>query len=402
MSNSLAIATVTSALQNMLQRGATADLPQPLITEFSLGNTRVTAAPLDKARTPPNNVNQLNVCLFQVGPNAALRNLDTGGPRPPVALELHYLVTAYGGNDDDRAAHILLGQAIRTLNDRSLLTDTQALRDALRGNDLADQLDRVRLTPRPLTLEDLSRVFSMYQTQARAAVAYVASVVLIDSAAPRRAPLPVLRRDLDVIASLGPTLRSLAPPQDRGFALLGDAVRLSGEQLRAASVRVRLTHPRFPNPIDLTPANTGSATQLDVTLPSDPAALPAGVYGVRVALRDGAEERTTNTLLLPLAPEFTAPANPVARVGGTATITLPVRPSVLPGQQAALIVGDREVDAPPRQAAAAQLVFTVPAAPAGTFFLRLRVDGVESDLLDRTTPPDQPPAFNQARRVTIT
>lgn len=403
MSNSLAIATVTSVLQNMLVRGATADLPQALVTDLNLGNTKVTAAPLDKARTPPNNVNQLNLCLFQVVPSAALRNIDLGGPRSPVALELHYLVSAYGGNDDDRAAHVLLGQAVRLFNDRSLLTDLQAIRDALRGNDLAEQIDHVRLTPRTLSLEDLARVFSMYQTQARASAAYVASVVLIDSTAPRRSPLPVLQRSLTAVPSprFGPLLDAVTLPQGRSFALLGDALELSGEQLRGTTTLVRLSHPRVTNPIDLTPANTSTGALLRVALPNNPALLPAGVYGVRVVVREGAAERTSNTLILPLAPEFTPPAAPVARVSGTATITLPIRPSVLASQDVALLLGDREIAAPARQATAAQIAFAVPSAPVGQHFVRLRVDGVESDLLDRGAPPDAPPAFNLARRVTI-
>lgn len=401
MSNSLAIATVTATLQNMLLRGATSDLPAALVTELGLGNTRVTAAPLDRARTPNNNVNQLNLCLFQATPSAALRNLDLA-PRSPVALELHYLVTAYGGNDDDRAAHVLLGQAARTLNDRSLLTDFQTIRDILRGNDLADAIDHVRISPRPLTLEDLSRVFSMYQAPARISLAYLVGVVLIDSTAPRTSPLPVLRRRLDVAPAVaGPALFDVAAPQGRLFMQLGDALQLSGQQLRAGATLVRLTHARLAAPVDLVPS-VASAEQVQVAVPNNPAVLPAGSYGVSVVLRDGAITRTTNTLLVALAPQVTLPNAAIARVGGTATITIGVRPSVLPTQRVALILGDREVDAPARAAAVNQLTFQVPNAAVGAHFVRLRVDDVESDLLTRATPPPDPPTFDLTRRVTIT
>lgn len=400
MSNTLAIAAVTSALQNLLQKNATADLPQSVITDLSLGNVRVTVGPLDRTRNPNNKFNQINLCLYLVAPNAALRNLDLGGPRPPLALELHYLVSTYGNDDDDRAAHLLLGQALRLFHDRGVLPDAD-LRAALKGNDIADQIDAVRLSPRALSLEDLARVFGMYQTPARPSFAYTASVVLIDSAAPRRAPLPVLRRGADGRTlnvapdlRLGAAIEAVEPPQAREFALPGDVLVVRGSQL-APAARVRLTHLRLGTSLDLTPAAGSTDTALRVALPTDPAQLSAGVHGVSVVLG----ERITNTLLLALAPEITTAAPKATRnAAGVAQVTLDVRPAVLPSQQVALILDDREIPGPERTAAATQLVFRVPAAPLGDHFVRVRVDAVDSDLVDRTAPT---PSFHP-RRLTIT
>jgi hypothetical protein len=45
------------------------------------------------------------------------------------------------------------------------------------------------------------------------------------------------------------------------------------------------------------------------------------------------------------------------------------------------------------------LTFPIPRAPAGSHYLRLRVDGAESWLVDRTQVP---PVFDPTQRVTIT
>lgn len=408
MSNALAIAAVTSTLQQILQRSLVADLPPT--SEINLGNPAITTAPLDRARKSRENVHQLNLYLFQVVPNAQLRNLDIGGARSPVALELHYLITAFAAGDDDRAAHMLLGQAMRILNDHAILGPTE-LQQSFKGNDLAEQIDGVRLTPRAISLEDLGRVWAMAQTQARLSIAYVASVVLIDSTTPRRTPLPVLRRGAAdrgvqlVLSNIpGPQLLELSLPQDRSFTLLGDALELTGQQLRAPEVRVRLVHPRLAAPIDLTPANTSTATRILAQLPNTPATLPAGVYGLSVALRDpnvAGSERTTGAFSLPLAPEITTSPIPPAKrnAQGVVSVTLDVRPAVLPAQQVALLVGDREVPAPARPNPTQRLTFTF-ASPVGEFLLRLRVDGVDSDVVVRTA--NAPPTFNPALRLVVT
>ena len=67
MSNATALAAVTATLQSILHAGIT--------SETDLGDTIVTTLPPDKARGS-NTVNQLNLFLYQVLPNAAYRNRD--------------------------------------------------------------------------------------------------------------------------------------------------------------------------------------------------------------------------------------------------------------------------------------------------------------------------------------
>src|SRR5689334_17339365 len=99
MSNSLAIAAVTATLRNLLTSG--------IVGDPDLADTTVTAQSLDKARGT-NNANQVNVFLYQIMVNPALRNMEPlqvvkrgESGQPAMPLNLHYLITAYGRDNDD-------------------------------------------------------------------------------------------------------------------------------------------------------------------------------------------------------------------------------------------------------------------------------------------------------------
>jgi hypothetical protein len=125
-------------------------------------------------------------------------------------------------------------------------------------------------------------------------------------------------------------------------------------------------------------------------------------------MTDGADVRTTNELPLTLAPRITSalPLNVARQGNGSAEITLQFKPLFRPGQRAVLLVGDREVPAEPLPTPpdppdpTDTLTFIVKDAPVGTHFLRLRIDGVDSILVQR--PPGQPPVFDATQKVTIT
>src|SRR4029450_9173721 len=103
-----------------------------------LGDLEVTTQPPDLARKTITKV-QLNLFLSQTTVNAAWRNLDpprqvrpgeTGAPS--LALNLHYLLTAYGPGESDPTSLGLraLGNAMSVLHDNPLL-DAAAVRDVL-------------------------------------------------------------------------------------------------------------------------------------------------------------------------------------------------------------------------------------------------------------------------------
>ena len=160
-------------------------------------------------------------------------------------------------------------------------------------------------------------------------------------------------------------------------------------------------NPRLANPIPLAPAPGSTARQITVTLPDVPADWVAGIYSVQaIVSRTGQPDQTTNALSFALAPRIAAiTPNPAPRnANGRVTLSVTCRPQVRPAQRASLFLGAREILAQAHAVQTATLSFQVDAAPPGQHLVRLRVDGVDSVLVDRSVTP---PVFS-APRVTIT
>jgi hypothetical protein len=410
VSNALAIAAVTATLRNLLSQGVTA-VPD-------LADTVVTTQLPDTARTNGTTANQINLFLYQAVPNAAWRNADLPGQTrpgesgaPPLALNLYYLLTTYG-RDNDAArpfSHELLGRAMSILHDHPLLGAAE-IASSLPGNDLSGQFERIRFSLQPLGVEEIYRLWTGFQTPYRTSVAYEASVVLIDSTREIRAPLPVLRRGAAdggaaVAANVAPpfaTIASIAPSVDVTF---GDTLVISGSKLAGGTVTVNFNSARLAQPRSVAPLAGGTDTTVRVQIPSDPA-FPAGVYGVSVVisapLPGGAlVAHASNEVPVALAPHITSglPAD-VAASNGTIALTLGCSPGVVAGQRVALLFGDREIPASAGPRPANSVNFSVDNVSPGSYFVRLRVDGADSGLLvDRTA---KPPAFDPARAVKVT
>jgi hypothetical protein len=404
MSNALAIAAVTATLSSLLQN---------VNQGTGLSGVSISTKPPDKARDS-NNGNQINLFLYQVLPNGAWRNMDipqrvrSGETAiPPLALNLFYMLTSYGEGNDDVLGHRLLGHAMSILYDHPLL-GSQEIAAALPGNlnsDLQNQVERLRITLRPLSVEEIFRLWSGFQTQYRISVAYEVSVVLIESTQQTRTPLPVLTRgpgDSGVTAQGSmipplPTLDTVTPPNQQASGQVDDILTLSGFHLDVANPQVRFTHIHLGIVSAVAPEPGGAASEMKVKVPDS----PAGFYTLAVTFTrtDGAAG-TTNELPFSLAPQILdAPPISATRSGGNVTITLKCRPAVLPSQHVSLLVGDQEVPFVfSSQSPTQDLTFDGGNIPAGTYFVRLRVDGVDSLLIDRTVTP---PKFDQTQSVVI-
>jgi hypothetical protein len=251
--------------------------------------------------------------------------------------------------------------------------------------------------------------------------------VLIEAAEPTRKPLPVLtvgplvRPDpLDsttwyargVAVQQGaipplPTLETVEPAGGHSVAQIGATISLHGHHLDA--------DPGSPRSILLTSDALGVNASLDAAPPAPDAAghiaftvptarsldFPAGIYTLSARLRRPGESslRDTNRLALTLAPQIIGLPRSFARdADGTASFDLTVRPAVRPGQRASLVLGAHEFPARPLAAASETLHFDITSAPPGTHLARLRVDGIESPLVDRSVTP---PAFLDLR-ITLT
>jgi Pvc16 N-terminal domain len=300
MSSPLAIAAVTAVLKDLLNNGLIDnDLAR-------VGSFSVTALPPDRVTTGETEQNRLNLFLYQVTPNPGWRNaaLPSRGAKserldnPPLALNLHYMLTAYG--QADLNAEILLGYAMEILHNngiigrelirRSLSPDnpiTVALipddgqgRNAI---DLADQVETIKITPHYLSADELSRMWAAMQARYRPTVAYQVSTVLIQSTRSVVTALPVLQRgkgdrgvasqpDLLAPRATVPTLEGIelvpAGGGTRTAAELGDRLILTGALLGGDTVVAVFSHPRLANAIDLPVDATSTDTRVVVDLPA--------------------------------------------------------------------------------------------------------------------------------------
>ena len=409
MSNSLAIAAVTATLRRLLQKS---------------GIEHVTVKPLDKA---PEGIDadkqRINLFLYQVLPDAALRNMEMPGRvkpgengHPPLPLTLYYLLTAYSGNEDDETkSHALLGKAMSILHDHPLL-GSEEIKDAVKTpfpeSDLADQIERIRIINDSRSFEEMSKLWTTFQTHYRLSATYQASVVLIESTRPTRMPLPVLTRGKDdrgVVAQPDltppfPTLTEITIPKQQPSVLLNDELSIKGHHLDGDSVVVRLMSQQLKDPIELQ-LQKPTANELKAKVPNDPVGVPAGFYTLSAIITrtDTTGEkipRFTNALALSLAPEIVRITPNPARLDAQKMVVLNVecRPEVRVAQRAALLLGDREIPAEARAGQTNSLKFRLKNILPGTYFLRLRVDGVDSPLVDRSKTP---PVFDENQKVII-
>jgi len=201
MSSALALASVTALLKSLLENG----LASAGITAKLGGDAAVSALPPDRVTSGADEKAQLNVYLYHITPHIGMR-ADAALPSPgqngrrPLSLELHYLLTAYGSQDYQ--TEILLGHALQLLHEspvlereriRSSLNALSHTRDrrvipapqaSLAQSPLADQVDKITITPEFLSTEEISKLWSALQAKYRPSATYKVSAVFIDGDGP--------------------------------------------------------------------------------------------------------------------------------------------------------------------------------------------------------------------------
>ncbi|MEP7345078.1 MAG: DUF4255 domain-containing protein [Gemmatimonadaceae bacterium] len=184
MSSGLAIASVTAVLRDLLATGfSQADVAAQLGVPAT-----ISALPPDRIQTGLHEPPQLNIFLYRVTPHLAVPRTPSPTGARQLALELHYLVTAYGA--EDLHAEILLGQAIRTLHETSIIprarieemlrglatpaqghVATPAL-SALQGSAVGALTDQWQILPDVLPNEDMMHLWTALQGKFRPSVTY--------------------------------------------------------------------------------------------------------------------------------------------------------------------------------------------------------------------------------------
>ncbi|WP_406491788.1 DUF4255 domain-containing protein [Streptomyces sp. NBC_01604] len=204
MSNALAIAHVTQALALLIENNVGPEFGEAVKVEPR-------KPPADAQAEPT-----ISVFLYQVTPNTSQRNNDlptrasdgTLVKRPAAALDLHYLISAYG-EETELVGQRLIGSVVRTLHETPILpkdvVEQAGERPYLAGSDLAEAAQRVRFTPTVMDIDETSKLWGMlHQTPYSLSVVYQAALVFIDG---RETPVPakpVERSDVRVVPFVAP------------------------------------------------------------------------------------------------------------------------------------------------------------------------------------------------------
>jgi Pvc16 N-terminal domain len=382
MSNYLAIATVTAALQQVLTT--------------PVGNA-VTGATVGFGRPDPSNsaTPLVNIFLYQITPNAAYRNADLPtrrsdgslAQRPQAAYDLHYLMT-FHGDDTQLQPQRLMGAVITALHSQPLLSSDSIQGAAssfgfLAGSGLDSQIERVRFTPTALSLEEFSKLWSVFfQVEYSLSAAYQASVVLMETSdTPVPAP-PVLQPNLYVVPFEAPYINQVIA-QDGNPITSTSTILIQGTHLLSPNNTFLLIEDQ-----ELTPT-TLSDTQLSLLIPSN---LHAGIKALQVlqkldmgtlpATHRGFE---SNVASFVLHPTLSSPSAVPASTGTDVTVNLV--PNIGIGQRAVLLL-DNAITPSVSYASepviatadAASIVINITNVPTGSYLARVQIDEAESQL----------------------
>jgi hypothetical protein len=428
MSTSLAIAATTAVIKNILSTGATntqSSVPQLSI----LGTISVSALPLDRVLSsnngPSNETSRLNLFMYQVSPNPGWRNMnlpsrDSRGDRvanQALALDLHYLLTAYGA--EELHQEIMLGIGMQLMHEMPVLT-RDAIRatftppsggtltpvlQALATSALADQIELIKICPQVLNTEELSKLWPAFQEKYRPTAAYTATVVLIESSSSVKSTLPVLKSNIYVMPLRQPVIDSVEPQQVALVA--GATLDVLGRDLLAPDTVVSFGAGGEQAP----DAAASTGTRLHVALP---AAMLAGVNTVQVIQRlmigepalhrgfesnlaafvirptikkkvVGATEVYDITVSNPLGTPTSRTANVIVKfnhpIGQRQPVMLLMNelnpPSDRPARAYTFNAPSREADLNPTTDT---ITFNIKGVVSANYLVRVRVDGAESSL----------------------
>ncbi|QPP08313.1 DUF4255 domain-containing protein [Streptomyces bathyalis] len=201
MSNALAVAHVTQALALLIESNLRPEIDMAVSVE-----TRKPPAepPLEPTIT---------VFLYQVTHNPSMRNHDlptraSDGKllnKPVAALDLHYVISAYG-EENELVGQRLIGCVARILREFPVLPadviQEAGERPYLAGSNLAEAQQKVRFTPLQMDIDETSKLWGMlHQTPYALSMTYQGSLVLVEGREEPERSRPVERTVVTVSAS---------------------------------------------------------------------------------------------------------------------------------------------------------------------------------------------------------
>lgn len=400
MSDYLAVGGVTAVLRYLLTSALTSGGPSAVLTSA----TAITAVSPDLIQVSNSEEPQLNLFMYYVSLNPALRNLglpsrDASGSQvsnPPLALNLHYLVSAYGSTPGTQlTAEILLGWAMKVFHDTpvvppqtiqdaltALLTQSSAEAKLVGTSTLAGQIEHIRITPETLTTEEIYRLWPAFQAPYRPSSAFQVSVVVIRDTSTVSAALPVQHRRLVALPLKSPVITAISP----AMATAGQKLTISGANFLGQGAGDTVVS--FDSLSEPVAAGDVTGTVVQVTLPSK---LLAGTQLLRVQRmvtfpgETNARQGFSSTpAAFQLVPVIKATTTPIPATLGSPLI-LTISPPVGQAQPATVYIGDTAIPLGTRPVGApatdTTLTFTVPAeVGTGTFPIRVEIAGATSTL----------------------
>jgi hypothetical protein len=184
MSNYLSFAAVSATIGTVISEGMFSTLDVSSTPQISYG-------------PPPKTDNQfvgLNIFLYQVAPNASLRNLNlpmrkTAGQilqDLSIGYDLSYMITFYG-DENKLEPQRLMGSALDRLMlhstlDRDIIYQTTSSDKYpyLHDSDLHNQIKHIALESMQLSIDELFKLWSTFsKTKYHLSIFYKASVVML-------------------------------------------------------------------------------------------------------------------------------------------------------------------------------------------------------------------------------
>ncbi len=306
MSDYSAINGVSQTLRKLLQ-DRMEFTPNALAITISTPFIEANQAPGGGSPTPEGD--RINLFLYQVSENPFLKNQDMPSNRGsrgtlPLSLNLHYLITAYGStlqngtHIDESKAQQLLGSVMRVLNDYPIITESllttrlspvgQTILDpALRG-----QYETIKLCLDPVSVEDLTKIWTALTVPYRLSVAYSISVIQIESQKSRSFPqlvgepprggpfITVLPLQTPLIEAVA--MRAAGDPPDvvhtTPYLHVGDTLIITGQNFGTDDALVLL------NGLEI-PIRPQSGTLIEIVVPDDSYSFQGTSYTIPVDQR---------------------------------------------------------------------------------------------------------------------
>lgn len=396
MSNHLAIAMATETLVSILDQA---------VSTRVAGASAVHRRPDGSNGSGPPDIG-INVYLFQVSPNPAFRGMDlptrtAGGvvtQRPLIGLDLHYLLS-FHGSDSDLEPQRCLGAAVQALQARPQLS-RETIRNLLASlqaqdpggflipSNLADQVDLVKFAPLDLTLDEMSKLWSVFfQTPYALSICYSASVVVIEADVTASTPLPVRERNISV-GPIDPPFIQRVEPETVVFDS-GEGFRVSGRGFRQTDIQAFIGNTQLP-------IEPGATNEEATIIPG--AGVSAGVSLMRWELPSpfgaGHVGVSSNGYPVQVRPHLVA----VSFVNARQVFRVQVSPEVGPTQRAVLLLTQFgnpmpanptafSIEVGRRDNPETVLEFDGSDVPAGTYLARIQIDGATSPLISNNANP---------------